>query len=193
MQAFHNDPKIKDFYLTRLKMHRAADELIHGIYWENGKGCAIGCTLHSDKHEDFETVLGLPEWFAFLFEFLFEKQKNSKAKDFPIQALEAIHIGADLQKTYHKFCVFLLEEIIQFDKEKFPQVKKAIDDIIQLHRRVIDKAVVQEEERSAAQAAAWSAKESVAWSAKESVAWSAAIEKIADKLIELLKEAQPVA
>jgi hypothetical protein len=43
--AFHNDQKIKDKYLARVEAHRKADEIIKGKYWENGKGCAVGCTL----------------------------------------------------------------------------------------------------------------------------------------------------
>ena len=38
--AFHNDQKIKDKYIARVKAHQEADEIIKGKYWKNGKGCA---------------------------------------------------------------------------------------------------------------------------------------------------------
>lgn len=39
--AFHGDPKIKAKYPARLEAHAHADEIVKGIYWENGKGCAV--------------------------------------------------------------------------------------------------------------------------------------------------------
>ena len=47
MQAFHNDATIKSAIMAGLAVHRAADELVQGSYWENGKGCAVGCTLET--------------------------------------------------------------------------------------------------------------------------------------------------
>ena len=46
MLAFHNDPSIKAEYLSRVAEHAAADQIIHGTYWMDGKGCAVGCTIH---------------------------------------------------------------------------------------------------------------------------------------------------
>ena len=40
--AFHNSPSIKAKYLDRIRIHAMQDEIIHGKYWENGKGCAWG-------------------------------------------------------------------------------------------------------------------------------------------------------
>ena len=39
--SFHNDPKIKEKYLERVKAHQEADQIIKGLYWEDGKGCAM--------------------------------------------------------------------------------------------------------------------------------------------------------
>ena len=41
MQAFHNDINIKHKYIERVNEHIKADNLIHGIGWEDGKGCAV--------------------------------------------------------------------------------------------------------------------------------------------------------
>jgi hypothetical protein len=45
MLAYHNDPALKDKLLANLAAHAQADELIQGQYWEDGKGCAVACTL----------------------------------------------------------------------------------------------------------------------------------------------------
>ena len=36
-----------DALIAELQAHVAADKLVKGSYWEGGKGCAVGCTLHS--------------------------------------------------------------------------------------------------------------------------------------------------
>ncbi len=46
LRAFHNNPKVKSKYLARVKAHEKADEIIKGTYWQGGKGCAVGCTIH---------------------------------------------------------------------------------------------------------------------------------------------------
>ena len=66
MLAFHNDPTIKQKYVDRINAHYDADEIIHGIYWENGKGCAVGCTIEGSDHERYETELGIPATIAHL-------------------------------------------------------------------------------------------------------------------------------
>ena len=62
--SFHSDPSVKKKYLSRVEAHAKADEIIHGTYWENGKGCAVGCTIHSGRHQDYETELGIPRRLA---------------------------------------------------------------------------------------------------------------------------------
>ena len=48
MLAFHNDAGLKDFVLAELARHREAERLLQGHgYWEDGKGCAVGCTLEA--------------------------------------------------------------------------------------------------------------------------------------------------
>ena len=47
MQAYHNDIKIKEKYVCRMKAHKSADRLVQGTGWDGGKGCAVGCTLEN--------------------------------------------------------------------------------------------------------------------------------------------------
>ena len=95
MLAYHNDPSIKEKYLLRVRSHAAQDEIIKGKYWENGKGCAVGCTVHSSNHSAYETELGIPAWLARVEDRLFEGMPLARAKLWPEQFLSAIRPGAD--------------------------------------------------------------------------------------------------
>src|SRR3990167_8362331 len=140
MKAFHNDRKIKALYLKRVRQHRKLDEIVKGTYWENGKGCAVGCTIHSSTHKNYESELGLPEWLAMLEDRIFEGLPNGDAKEFPEQFLKAIPVGADVQPVRDKFLYWLL-----MDKKhgvvnncgSDERVKKAVVDVGALLFRAI--------------------------------------------------------
>jgi hypothetical protein len=169
MKAFHNDQKVKDKYLLRVREHRLADEIVKGKYWEDGKGCAVGCTIHGSNHKSYETELGIPEWLARVEDVIFEGLPNERAKEWPEQFLNAICPGADLSTVEAPFVIYILEgNLKNFDNEKNPDIVKATEDIITLYK-IGDLAP------------------SPAWSAAESAARSAAYEKFADKLLELLR------
>jgi hypothetical protein len=110
MKAFHNDVAVKRKYLNRVKAHEKADEIIKGVYWENGKGCAVGCTIHSNQHGSFETELGIPRVLARLEDGIFEDLPNKLAKSWPRRFLSAINPGADLTKVWPQFAVWLLSD-----------------------------------------------------------------------------------
>jgi hypothetical protein len=97
-------------YLARMRAHAAADEIVHGAYWENGKGCAVGCLLHSgdSPHRQFPVLLGIPEPIARLEDRLFEGQANGDAKRFAVEFVEAIPVGADLSGVADRFLLWLL-------------------------------------------------------------------------------------
>ena len=128
MKAFHNDPLIKEKYLTRVQEHYQADEIIQGKYWENGKGCAVGCTIHSSNHEEYESKLGIPEDIAHLQDTIFESLPNELAKQFPLQFLSAIKVGSDLKNVMNLFTIWMLTGkkygVIQYAKDK-----KVIQDV----------------------------------------------------------------
>lgn len=157
MQSFHNDPKTKEKYLNRVKAHAAADEIIKGQYWENGKGCAVGCTIHGSNHQAYETQLGIPEWLARLEDQLFESLPNGKAKLFPQAFLSAISVGVNLEPVRWKFCAFLLRENLErvlslkIDDDIKQQVVSAIRKCLAVHQS----ARSAESARSAARSAAW--------------------------------------
>ena len=174
MKAFHGDPKVKEKYLARVKAHREADEIVKGQYWENGKGCAVGCTIHGQAHLAYEKELGIPIQIAHLQDFLFENLPNEEAKDFPVDFLEAIPVGEDLKPVLHQFLYWLLVDpedgVIQYAQdEKEEQVKEAILSVADLYSRVMNGQEVTNEQWSAT----WTAARGAAWSAARA-AWAAA-------------------
>ena len=93
MLAFHGKQEVKDFYVSRVQAHYDADEIIKGVYWENGRGCAVGCVLHSSNHAAYETELGIPRVIARLEDGIFEGLPNDRAKEFPLEFLNAVPVG----------------------------------------------------------------------------------------------------
>jgi len=189
MEAFHNNLDIKHKYLERVRAHRKADNLIQGIGWANGRGCAVGCTLEAYDHSLYPLELGIPEWLARLEDAIFEKIPNDKAMLWPERFLAAINPGADLEKVKMPFIVHVLNQTIAsmdacvFDRDKNPDVVKVIEgsraavvEMIRCHRDGLDLAAAKSAAESAASAAsaAWSASAaSAAWSAKSAAARSA--------------------
>lgn len=135
MQAFHNNKEVQTKYLTRIYDHAKADDFVKGKYWEHGKGCAVGCTIHGSNHKYYEIELGVPEWIAMLEDTIFENLPNDLAKTWPVRFLEAINIGSDLDKIKTLFIIYLMEQNLKsirscvYDVEKNPEVKKAIDQV----------------------------------------------------------------
>ncbi len=178
--AYHNNPKVKATYLKRVRAHAKADEIVKGQYWKDGKGCAVGCTIHSKNHIAYETELGIPEWLARVEDTLFEGMPNARAKKWPAQFLAAIKPGVDLEKAKNPFLIFVLKSTlksmkkVKFNKTKFPDVQKAIEGSEAAVKEMIH-CLTEGLDTSAAARSAWSAESAArsAWSA-ESVARSAA-------------------
>jgi hypothetical protein len=110
MLSFHSDAEIKSRYLARLEGHAAADEIIKGQYWEAGKGCAVGCTVHGASHDDYEQALGVPRMLAWLEDVIFEGLPNRRAKTWPHEFLSSIEPGKDLSRVGWQFLHWLLTE-----------------------------------------------------------------------------------
>ena len=110
MISFHGKQEIKEKYLARLRAHYKADEIVKGVYWEKEKGCAVGCTIHSNDHFLYETELGIPRILAKLQDGIFENLPNKLAKEWPIEFLDSIPIGVDLKMVWPKFVVWLLTD-----------------------------------------------------------------------------------
>jgi hypothetical protein len=188
MLAYHGDPKVKRAILKQLRAHAKADELVKGRYWENGKGCAVGCTVHSDSHVAYETQFGIPQMLARLEDRIFEGLPNERAKAWPVQFMAAIKPGRDLSRVGWQFLHWLITDKAVNPGIEHPLVRDAV-------KRCADVLVPLTKGMPVDQAAAWSAARSAAWSAEAAArsAWSAARSAayvlMADKMIALLEAA----
>jgi len=111
MLAFHGSESLKERYLDRVERHKQADSIMQGYgYWTDGKGCAVGCTIHSAEHRDYETKLGVPAQIAHLEDQLFEEMSKQDAREWPGRFLEAIPVGADLSKVWARFAIWMIRD-----------------------------------------------------------------------------------
>jgi hypothetical protein len=129
----------KPAFIAELAEHAAQDRIVQGQYWENGKGCAVGCSLHSvqqrlglariayDDHALYETYLGIPRILARLEDRIFEGLEPAEARLWPMRFAEAVQPGADLSGVWHQFAPWLLREIaLPAVSDKHPQQRAAI-------------------------------------------------------------------
>jgi hypothetical protein len=108
--AYHSDQEVKSAVLAQLQAHHDADEIIKGVYWQRGKGCAVGCTIHSGNHVEYEPRFGIPQALARIEDRVFEGLPNDRAKLWPLQFMDAIRPGADLSRIWPQFAVWLLTD-----------------------------------------------------------------------------------
>ena len=190
MIAYHNDSEIKTKYLERVAAHRAADELLTNYgYWKDGKGCAVGCTIHGSDHAAYETELGIPRELAHLEDHLFESLSQAKALKWPERFLSAIKPGADLSGVADQFKHWLLVDdehgVINYvadDHEEVQEIVRRVAGYLAEGATDDEWSAAESAARSAAELAVKSAAElavksaarSAARSAAESATWSAA-------------------
>ena len=169
--AYHNDPAVKAKHVGRMRAHQEADELVRGAYWKDGKGGAVGCTVHSDDHAAYETDLGMPKWFAYLEDRIFEGMSNAASRRFPLRLLSAIPVGfAAWDSLHHEFCAYLLRDVCKFDRTEDTATAAAVDAVIHLHERWTE---ADDQAWKAARSAAYSAAESATRPAAGLAAWAA--------------------
>lgn len=154
--AYFNNPKIKEKYLKRVRAHAKADEIIKGQYWGDGKGCAVGCTVHSGDLDAYEIELGIPRILARLEDGIFESLPNDLAKTWPERFLKAIKPGADLSKVWNKFAIWLLIDpingVVNYARTK--NTETSINNVANLYLRSLKEEISTTEWRSAAAYAA---------------------------------------
>jgi hypothetical protein len=113
MISFHGKPELKDQLLKNLRAHHAADEFYQGHYWDDGKGCAVGCSIvdfggNTGDHEEYERLFGIPRVLARLEDGIFEGLSVDESKWWPIAFIEAIPVGVEMVLVFYRFMEWLL-------------------------------------------------------------------------------------
>jgi len=110
--AFHNDPALAEQVRAQVDAHTAADEIVQGKYWENGKGCFIGCLAHSDSADKVQALTGFPLMLTRIAENIFEGLDNATAKGFPQAVIAAPPVGADLSLVPWQFLYWCVSDTL---------------------------------------------------------------------------------
>ena len=203
--AFHNDPALAEMIRNQVQAHYDADEIVQGRYWENGKGCFIGCIAHGDSVATVEQLTGWPIMLTRIAENIFEGLPNDKAKDFLPRTMAAPKIGADLSLVSWKFLHWLVDDVLR--EYGTDDVRIACAPALEIvAAKARGDTVTRAAARAAADAAAAAAyaayaaadaaaaaayaADAAADAAAYAAADAAARERQADKLIELLEDAQ---
>ena len=177
MKTFNKVKKQK--YIDRAVLHRKADEIVQGLYYEDGKGCCVGCLAHANEnaHEELEKQTGIPEWLSRLADTLHEGLPDGEYQKWPELFVSSVPKNTThddfLYKVKAPFTVFVLKSNLEdFDHDRHPDVLNAVNGSIELW------------ERDDIYSTSWNAARSAAWSATRIAADSAARRSAADSAAE---------
>ncbi len=168
--AFHNDPAIREKYVSRAVKHREADAIVQGYgYWRGGKGCAIGCLAESDDdaHQVLEKDAGLPEHVSQVADAIFEAlNPDDKVlwQSWVERYISAPKVGADLSLVWARFAHWMLADEtdgLLAIKDLPDDVREAIRLVGELYRNDVagtPATATEEAEAARAARAAWAAR-----------------------------------
>jgi hypothetical protein len=101
-----------DLLRTEVAAHIAADAVVQGNYWEDGKGCFIGCLAHSANAEKLGERFGLPLPLVRICENIFESLPLDEAQAFFAAIPDAVgRDGKDLTRVHWAFLAFELRAL----------------------------------------------------------------------------------
>ena len=130
----------KDFWISTMQDHQDADRLISGEWFrEDGygfKGCFFGCAMQTDESplEKAISAMGLPPWFIYLAERIYEGLSHDVRVSFPVRLLKSIPVGVDLEPVRHRIAIARLSVLA----EKNASVSECINSVIELHKLSLD-------------------------------------------------------
>jgi hypothetical protein len=203
LQSYNNDPKLKEQLVSAMIADKKAEKLVQGQFYENNKGCNIGCAefelsqiigeeFTNTRHQYLSENLQIPEFLLYLADTIFENLPHEESQKWAgADFWQAIPVGKDLTLLENKIKI---EILINPDFGCYPyandKTKAIIDRLVALHQQKIDGKEWDELAiESAAYSAAYSAYsaaqlaiESAAQPAARSVVYSArsAVDSAAD-------------
>jgi hypothetical protein len=120
----YSDPIVtKAAFIAALEDHYKQDRIIQGAYWRDGRGCAVGCGVHSvlglrgsrarvtGDHAMLAAALAWPEWLVRLQDGVFEGLPADAAREWPLRLARAVPEGADLSPALGMFLSRSLREV----------------------------------------------------------------------------------
>lgn len=182
MRSFHGDAALKEHLIATVRVHREADELAKGIYYQPGNGrkaqmCAVGCILKDPGggHERFEPEFGLPAEWGYLTETIFEGLPDPEHKTWVERVVKATPVDVDLRPTMFRIRARVLREVA---KEKIEKDKWGVLEAIEFAARLCEmeargEIVSAEENERILDMSRWAARAAGAATGAAWAAWGA--------------------
>jgi len=111
--------------VEEMRAHQAADRLAQGAYWDNGKGCAVGCAMQSldpdakpDDHARYAEMIGAPEMLVRLEDCIFEGLPKALAMEWPVRFTIALRDSGADEEALRRACMRLLHTTVSRSLEK---------------------------------------------------------------------------
>ena len=185
MKTFNNNKALKQELIKKLQHHQDLDAFIQGEWLDTisgkteddtFKGCFYGCTMQTTENpiEKFSEKYDIDLWYCYLTEKIFEGLPKGEYEKFPLESIEVLPVGVDINKIKSLFHYRVLESQLQFcDSDE--KVTNSILNCMELFKTPFD-LIDESEARAVARLAARAvrlAAGSVARLAAESAAGSA--------------------
>lgn len=139
--AFLNDETVRQAALANLAACADTGRLQAGhVAWSEAKCSAVGCLIDSDDLALWESKLGLPAWFALVFETAVGGGRDAAAAvAIGAGLLQAIPLGADLDRAGSGLILRVLDDAaaVMTPGGLEPALAVAMQQITDLHRRVL--------------------------------------------------------
>ncbi|MFB3057361.1 MAG: hypothetical protein ACE1ZQ_09405, partial [Ignavibacteriaceae bacterium] len=142
MKTFNNSKELKSELIEKLKHHQDLDTFLQGQWLTdekvegNGfKGCFYGCTMQTsvDAILKFSNKYSVDLWFCMLTENIFEGLPVEESKTFPLECIQALPVGLDINKIKSEWNTIVLKDQLKF-VEKGSEQEKAINQCIDLFK-----------------------------------------------------------
>lgn len=139
MLAYSHPIVTRKAFLAELQRHADADQIVQGQYWKDGRGCAVGCSLHSisrlipnpqvacSDHNKLAEIIGFPPQLAHLEDTIFEGLPVNLARQWPMRFSNAIRQNADLSNVWPQFATWMLRKIVLPSAEGYPVCEAVIE------------------------------------------------------------------
>jgi len=176
MKTFHGEHQLKESLIAFTKKN-----MEHGLYqrgsWLHKKiayndlqcGCFYGGMTQTEVNPlgRASEQYGLPLWYVYVTEKIYEGLPEGEWETFPLEAIEALGVGLDLDRARSRFHYLVLENQLRFT-EGHPEVGLAIRQCMSLFEGKFPDISESAAESAARAAAAWSAESAVRAAAKAS-------------------------
>ncbi|CAI1201056.1 S9 family peptidase [Serratia ficaria] len=133
LSSFQNDPQVYAVALKRLTAYVEARNVVKGsLHWDGSRGSIAGCLIESADDAQWESLLGLPRWFAYLLDQAISNLNVPDALEESRLLLGAIPVGKDISAAGYDTIAALLDEVTVHDSPD-AALSKALERVRTLH------------------------------------------------------------